>query len=194
MNKKQAYTLGFFFADGYLNPKQGRIAVEILKDDMDQLKHVFDSFLDWNRYDRQRTNDGVHRRPQSQIVKGNQILCNSMVSQGYHIPRDGTKALKHIPEKLHYMWFRGFFDGDGNIYHKNYQRQISVSGPKDMDWSFFLNQFPNFKTSKRSNASIYRICSLQNIVSFMSYLYPNCWDGIGLKRKWNTYCGIVNSN
>ena len=68
---------------------------------------------------------------------------------------------------------------------------MSLCGPADMNWEFIFNQFPYFKQYKTKYGSRVITYSARNIYKFMNYLYPNGYDNIGLRRKWDKYLVIL---
>jgi len=185
-NEKQAYTLGFMFADGHIN-KVNCISIDCVSVDIENISSTLYSLLDWNVHKSHRDRNGVMCQPQTMLYKGNKELALYLKKHGYGPNRNGNLALSIIPKKAKHMWFRGYLDGDGCLYYnkKNYLRQLAFSGPHTLDWSFIMNNFDGFY--KHSNSLSCRTSKLDNIVSFMNYIYPKGYDGVGLYRKYNKY-------
>lgn len=191
MSPESAYAHGLFFADGSIYTRTYRLSLEMKSEDLDDLIPILMSLTDWNVYRRQRTRKQSLCQPITMLYKGNKTLCNSLCETGYYKPKDAQLAIDNIPPRLQFMWFRGFFDGDGCYYHhpKQYLYQISIAGDHDYDWSF-LPDF-GFKIQNGKTGSHARLTSKSRCVAWMSYLYPNGYDGIGLERKWSKYHNTI---
>lgn len=199
MNELQAYTLGFLFGDGNIYPPNYRISIHGVTNDIKQLEHIFYEYLDWRKF----TNNNVHRynvksQPATILYKGNKQLCYKLMNEGYYIPRNGALAINSIPKKYQFMWVRGLFDADGCLYHYNPNpakalKQLSITGPRNFDWSFITKKLDYFKVHNMKTGSQIRVCSIRNIVKFMDYIYPKGFDNNGLQRKYKVYESMLQA-
>ncbi len=190
-----AYLLGFIWADGTVYQPNGGITIACVKEDMDTLEKVFDKIGLWRKTSLQFGK----RRLQRVFRTYNRTLCNWFVSMGYKEKsiRDCNLILKHIPKNLHYMFFRGYFDGDGCIYiNKSGNAGVSVAGSYSQDWSSFielgkeLNITFSILRRKQStgNSSTINLRRNKFIMPFLNYIYQNYeQDSIGLDRKYKKF-------
>jgi hypothetical protein len=184
------YSLGYFFADGSIYTPTYRLSIEGVAEDLLPMVHIFNSIVNWKLYERNRTRNDNQCKPALTLYKGSKKLTTQLIDQGYYQPFCGIKPLSFVPDEYKYLWYRGFFDGDGCVYYnkQQYLKQVSISGKYDMDWQFITNTFPFFTCRKVTGKNSYsqcRIASLPNIKSFHGFLYPNGYDDIGLKRKFD---------
>lgn len=192
---ESVYLLGFLWADGCV--RDGRISIGIQIEDGEKLKNVFLSAIPFRMlvFDKKRYE--VETKKILSFRKGNLLIYNRLLSLDYHQKSklSPTRVLSEIPENMHHLFWRGFFDGDGSVYH-NYEKamnSICLAGSFDQDWSdllLFLEKNKIFarvvKVEKDKSKSSSVVFSKYNEVKmFLDLMYPNGWDGIGLKRKFD---------
>lgn len=198
-NKYEAYTLGFFYADGYIYNKgvNNNMRIEIKEEDGQHLHHIFNHLIEWNVYSRQRE----HWKPTITFHKGNKALCKQLCDWNYKSKLNFN--LDHICTKYLRYWLLGFLDGDGSMYlhPKQYLRQITFSGPYDMDWQFLTNiltinaighKHSTQINSANSRSSKIRITNRLSITNFGQCVYPNGFE-FGLKRKYDKYVEMMQT-
>jgi hypothetical protein len=189
LTPETVYILGFLWADGYI--RNDTIRLELIKEDVDDIKELFDSTGKWNYYTRKRKN----RKEQAILHTNNKLIASFLKEKGYS-PKTYISAesiLQHIPENIKPLWFRGFFDGDGHLRTKydkgNYQAVIS--GHIEQNWKFMENLLNNLQISysisiiknKKGNSSRISIYNKENINKLCSYLYTGFDDIKTLLRK-----------
>lgn len=184
-SKNSAYLLGLLWADSSVKPHTSRVELECIKTDIDEIKNVFLKTGDWGYKTRAR----IGRKPQATLYLTNKAFHNFLLENNYLNKSGGSakKILDTIPKKHHYLWLRGFFDGDGNFYCKDKTNQLSISGCYAQDWSF-MDDFikGNVCQIKRKNGfsqSTWRICKKLEIIKFINFIYPDFDCDIGFSRK-----------
>jgi len=206
--KEAAYVLGLLWADGYMNGgRPNRIAIEIVADDFDAIRGVFDATGSWSVSRRKRKN----RRPQACATICNKPLSEFLLSFGYGEKnvRSACGILEKLPIDLRTYWWRGFFDGDGCFYSRRHVRQretkesyehvaqMSLAGGLKQDWGFaeklltglgicFAIQRRSHRKRKKSSSSSVRVTNKEGIRKFGEYIYGE-YDGVGLRRKYEAW-------
>ena len=201
-DEKLVYWLGFFWADGHIR-KHGRkhaISMEIQEGDAKILETVFN--LAVSPKQSTRTREGrlptvcfrMSDKALGLFLEGNDYLEKSR--------EEPSKILRLIPEKLHYFWWRGFFDGDGCISfgRKSRYKSLSISGRYDYEWKEFSNLLNKLKikfkirrsigkTGRNSKVEIFRY---EDIDKFFSFIYKNRVFDFGLRRKFEKFLELKN--
>lgn len=201
------YLLGFLWADAHITServvkkkKEHSIRLEINNKDGRNLKQLIMSTGLWNYSERKRKERAKH--PLSLFAKNNKFFHSFLVNNGYdRRTRGADEILAIIPRHLHFMWFRGFFDGDGHV-GVNWDSSsfaCSMSGEFNQNWRFLtrtltelgINYSITRNTTKKGHQYSYVaiLGGRQGVLEFASYLYgPNLiWDGLGLKRKFERF-------
>ena len=185
--KELAYFLGFFWADGYNILKSNYCIIEIVKEDLDDVLHIFKKVYDFNYTERARKN----RKPQAAINTSSSELKEFLVENGKYpkTSESHKKILNYIPEAYKKYFIRGLFDGDGCFYHKGTMRQVYISGNYDQDWDYLTEYLSglgfNFKKHQRAGRNKYsfiRCTTRETICEFIHWLYEE-EDDIYLHRK-----------
>jgi len=200
---EKAYTLGFLWGDGnLLNIKNSNLfypRLEILKEDLEQIKDLFKVWGHWHEYTRKRDN----RKEQSIITLYDKDLGWFLSKYDYLIKssNEPTKILEIIPEYLKPLWWRGWIDADGCFYfnQKQYFRQFSLAGSYQLSWEESKKLFTKLKIfkynmqytlNKKSKSSIIRINNKKDINLLGNYIYQDSFF-IGLERKRIKYNSII---
>jgi hypothetical protein len=194
-----AYLLGLLWADGHVKSinLSGSIRFGNITSDIDDIRHVFHKTGDWNFYEmgRQRAN----WKDQTAIVINEKTLFNFLKDHDYETKSGGSpiKILSHVPEHLRHYWWRGYFDGDGNLYIGKHCHQISMASTYDQDWSFALSLMATLGvkgsicqtiSKKGHKSSTLRICGIENCKRFCEFIYAGYeLDKIGFSRKYQKY-------
>lgn len=207
---ESAYIFGLLWADGFTgNPTNCSIKIEIIEEDLQELKPIFDSTGKWKYYRRQRQT----WKPVGTGCINNRKLFEFLVENNYQNKSGGSanNILNHIPTNLHHYFFRGLIDGDGCFYFhkKQYLHQFSVSSTFDQDWGYFTdflikNDILNFsisrrtrlnpKTNKENSHSVLRISSRSEVIKLGEIIYKDYeLSPIGLTRKYKKFLEIVKA-
>jgi len=195
--KEAAYFLGYFWADGYLGTsKMYTLNLQILLSDFKAVEPVFDILGTWGKFFRQPKN----RQKQGIYYVSNKLLKEFLLTKNYG-NRNLGPILDFIPKHLLKYWYRGYLDGDGNIYIKNSTVQLCFASSLNQNWDFIeilakqLEVF-HYKVNRyiRPNGnkfSTIRTSSRPDTLKILNYIYEN-YDGIGLSRKYEKYIQIYN--
>ena len=196
--KELAYFLGFFWADGYVREKDNNIIIEIVEDDANNLKPIFDRLATFSIYKRKREG----RQVQVSFRYLSKEVVQFFISLGKyaHSVESHKKILNYIPECYHIYFLRGLIDGDGCFYLGNKGcHQFSIASSINQDWSSLileleklgLNLSINKESYNSGNSSRIRCSNTKNIKKFIEILYK-VKDNIWLTRKYNKAISILN--
>ncbi len=193
-----AYLLGFLWADGCVRPvgASGWVALNNRSDDMADIREVLKRTGSWCFYSYPTRKRAKH--PQTMVRTSGAELYRFLDAHDYRSKSASPdKILSHIPEHLHHYWWRGYFDGDGNLYIGKHCHQISFASTYEQDWSFAMDLCTQLNirftvtqsvSTKRYKSSTFRVCGIENCKTLGAYLYRGYdTDGIGLKRKHIKY-------
>jgi len=122
-NKDSAYVLGFFMADGCVEPHFNRISCELSMKDYDHLVNIRNLIGSTNPICKKKT------RYSCSLAIHNKKMVNDVVSKGM-IPRKTTRVrLPYMPDEVFKDFLRGYIDGDGSIwYERNNYIRMSILG------------------------------------------------------------------
>ena len=183
-----AYILGFLWADGYII--RNEIRLEIVKDDLDHIKPILESIGTWTYSYRDRSRNGVKTKTSGRAVTSNRKLKEFLACHDY------DKKLSKIPNELKHYFFRGFVDGDGNIYPP--KKRITLSGSLKQDWDFISKICDELKIKhniyrniNKSTNSVVEINGINGVI-FGNYIFKG--NEFGLKRKSDKFNKIKKDN
>jgi intein-encoded DNA endonuclease-like protein len=171
-----------------------RISLKLCLQDMLTVEKVLYFFGAWNSHEQVSKNK--NRQDTKCLRSGDRRFIKFLRENGY---KDKSRIspsliLGKIPRDLHYLFWRGFFDGDGCISISNGDKfaSICLAGSYSQDWTDLENllKFLNIKyrierkiQHSRSRGSKILFCS--NAGVFCEYIYFNREnDKIGLDRKY----------
>jgi hypothetical protein len=201
--KEIAYVLGLLWADGWLHKTYNTVNCQLLKNDMQELIHIFNTFGEWKQYERL-----IHKKIQMRLH-----LCNPVFSQflkqNDYLQKSGTspeKILEFIPDEFKNYWWRGYLDGDGCIYIGKDKNTVTFTSTYNQDWTFFykLAEKMNIKITKRlvvrktkdgkeNRNSEISIMRKGDCKIFCDYVYKEYFlDNIGLSRKYSKYLTLLS--
>lgn len=115
----KAYILGFFYADGYHNPKLNQISITLQEKDKDILSEInkrIQPTKPLTFIKRSGEKDGCNRQNQYRMVINSKYMSSIFTKRG--LDNNKTSSLdypSYIPEELERHFIRGYFDGDGWI-------------------------------------------------------------------------------
>jgi len=185
-----AYLLGFLWADGNVTKDGYKVSVNFLDDDFQDIKHIF-SFPDsWGFYNKKSPNKRKLISCQFHSKVFNNFLCDF----DFHIKSGSSacKILNHLPQDMRPYWWRGYFDGDGNLFFDKKQKILSITSCYQQNWDFYIELCDQLEIVPR----IYQVkhiydhsrISIQNrveILKFLDFIYQG--ERVGLLRKYNKY-------
>jgi len=112
-NPSSAYVLGFFMADGCVEPKYNRISCELSMKDYEHLVNIRNLIESRNPICVKKT------RYSCSLSIHNRKMVNDVISKGM-IPRKTTRVkLPEMPDNIFNDFLRGYIDGDGSIWYNN---------------------------------------------------------------------------
>lgn len=201
-----SYILGLLWTDGdcHKNKYHNDIRVEIIKKDLDDIRHIFDKVGKWGYYNRKRKN-----RKETAILKTSNrplleyLYLNDFNKKSFASP---DKILDKIPSQLKSYFFRGIIDGDGCFYNGKRLKLLSVTSSVDQDWKYLEDLFHDLnveykikrkehksKDGNISHSSLVYVVGIDRISIIGDYIYKDFeFDNIGLKRKYEKYLLIKN--
>jgi hypothetical protein len=207
---EMSYFFGLFWADGHVrNNKKGanEIIIHNLKNDIDIFFKIFGSFGKWKLQKPKQA--FLHGKPCG-IMQVMSIVDlkfkNFLVEHNAHIKSSGispTSLINLIPENLKKYFYRGFLDGDGNVYSslKHNKIKVAFTSTYEQDWRFLTDKFNEFNITYKIYKRIYKngkrstlnICGYKNCEMFLNYLYEGYEnDQIGLLRKYTNFKNFIN--
>lgn len=198
------YFLGRYWADGYSRYP----SLDCKRADLIHLKPWLKSFGFKIKLRQSYRNGKKWGKPQSRVS-----FCRSNFSilflrdNGFFEKSRSSPSiiLSKIPADRHYLFWRGFFDGDGCIQcskniHKRGKKEIAFWGSINQDWSDLIHLLNKLQIKYTKRAYIRKcgksscICfyAFKSMINFCEYIYSNFDDRpIGLKRKWKTYQRLI---
>lgn len=200
-SEDKAYFLGFLYADGYNNQKEGRVTLSLADQDLNVLEK-FNECLNSNKpiYNKQRTNG-----------KGMNIVELSFNSRKFSddLAKLGCVQAKtfklkfptsdQVPEHLHRHFIRGYFDGDGYISKK--QNRFEIVGTLEFCEELIEIFYQNLKINpskirirhpeRNHNIRILIYYGLNNIYTTYPFLYNDA--NIYLERKKDKFSKLYNN-
>lgn len=200
--KELAYFLGCFWSDGTVQPGHG-YAIEILKDDADNIRDIFNKVATF--YESNRIRDGRREQVTFRLNTHKDITDLFVFLGKYSSSTEGfEKIINYIPIEYRNYFIRGYFDGDGCLYishNKTLVVQISFAGRYEQDWKYMVHYLGTLglpcKISRRETKiqkSSAIICSNPfQIKEFLSNIYGEN-DGIYLHRKYEKVDFILNTD
>lgn len=191
-NQYLIYLLGFWWADANISPTT--LFLEIEESDAVQIKEIYKQICNFSIYIRpKRIND----KQTNTLLICQKSLCSILKQYDYDEKsfNEPFKILAAIPKEYHYLWWRGFFDGDGNVRVDTKGRYgFNMSGNVSRSWvclkhvlKYLKIKFSLYK-SNPSKSQKYSAIICQNkdgFKKFFNYIYKNRdIDEIGLLRKY----------
>ena len=192
-NESNAYFLGLFYADAYVNTKNNN--VEITLKDLELIKKI-------NKYIANNTckisiktaMGGTYYR----IFICNQTIVKDLIRHGCHQKKSLTLKAPNIDRQLIRHFIRGYLDGDGCIDINFSKRRFGISFIGTLD---VLNYIRNYtfeimgskgSITKRdiSNCYCLRYGGRINTYKILFWLYKD--STIHMERKYQKYKSIVD--
>lgn len=206
LTDEEIYILGFLWADGYLNGNnktKRNLQCQIVYDDFLDLEKTFNSVGRWGKCKREASiKNGVSRQARICLTISDTQLINKFIvldfdKKSYISP---NKFLNIIPQNKHYLFYRGYVDGDGCFYITNKAKHFFIGSTYNQNWSHIKQLFKQLNINTyniqksisklgHKNSRI-RISNLDGVKKIAQYIYQDRLD-IGLKRKYEKvqdYC------
>jgi len=194
------YFLGFFWADGWLSDFSiRRIKFKINNIDFHDAITPnigrLGNFWNYREYD--PPSDKPHWKKSSVFEVSNLYLWQFLDQYDYQIKTGASacKILTAIPENLRHYWWRGYFDGDGNIsdgracfhacYEQDWKFLLDLGKILDIDFEIDREDRGDRKGSKGSISNYPYVKRLHN------YMYQG--EQFGLKRKLDRFVDYLTN-
>lgn len=196
MEKELAYLLGYFYADGYLNRRNGNVGyptLEMIKSDSENIIYCLNKINSiYTISYRFRSNSKNEQACIRILAKDINIeLFRNILSDKINM----SNILLYINDKDLCYFLRGFFDGDGCIsIRKGISNCLYFYGSFDQDWSLVFDILKNLnikytfqqiirKSGKHKSTHIC-ISNKCGINILYEYMYPDRKYNFGLFRKY----------
>lgn len=190
---ENAYLLGLMWADGYVDKKY-QIELCLKSDDFDSIKPLIETYgYEKFKYSQKIYKGNIFGKLRGLFKISNVNLNQYLRTIGYREKStiSPKQVLETIPDSYKYLWWRGYFDGDGCFYYKLPSFKFTIWGSIDQDWKCVLNLYSQLnidsytpykynRTSGKSSCII--VSSKKHINTIGNYIYQSL-NHIGLKRK-----------
>ena len=207
---EKASILGFLFADGYNNEKEGKIRIGLHKKDIDYLYIINDIIQPDKKRPISFTHSPKFKNIKDQNRKNRNIACLSIYCKkiSVDLSKLGCKQAKSLTARFPDLnsifmpsFALGYFDGDGSIsfyqdkekgYKRNYQVNLCVSDNFGMKIKEILEKNLSIHTCliKKGKISSISISGNNQVRKFMDWIYKD--SPVKLKRKYAIYLEMVD--
>lgn len=217
--EEKAYWLGFLYADGcitrfYRNEKLKSMSLELTLQEEDK-EHLqkFLAALQSNVPIQNKTIGGKYKA--NRVVINCTSMCRDLINLGCTPQKSLILEFPSediLPKSFINSFIRGYFDGDGGVFYKEYEIYDKKQDKKYLSYSYTcyfsgtkqmlktISQIlseNNIKTSEvkkdnRNNVYGLRIHNPENIQNFAKYIYNN--STVNLSRKFDKFFFIASNN
>jgi hypothetical protein len=195
-NSIKSYILGLLYADGTMYKNKNNEyhkQVRLKLTDIDLLEDV-NKALNYDKPLLQYKKEKEHHKDFKVLIICNHKIYDDLIKIGIYKNKTFDCKLPVIDDNLMHHFIRGFFDGDGTIYHnkKNNAGEVSFVGTDEMcnDICEYLNNVLKINSSviirekKYSKGiSTFRMRRKNDIIKFYNYIYNINDNDIFLERK-----------
>jgi hypothetical protein len=181
--KESAYVIGFFLADGCVEPHLNRISCELSMKDYNHLFNIKKLMDCENPICIKKT------RNSCALYIHNKKMVNDIIIKGV-IPNKSARArLPEVPEEFLRDLIRGYFDGDGSFYQDNSKKTYQFLGninfisdlEKKLEKIGCSKKNPSIHNKGSVNCYRIRYSSKEDIKKIFNFMYySNCFN---LTRK-----------
>jgi hypothetical protein len=120
--EQKAYILGFLYADGYNNQKQGKVIISLKESDIELLEKI-NNTIQPNKPIKEISFEFNRKKGMKTSDQQRMVICSRKISDALSklgCPQAKTFILEfptedQVPSTLHRHFIRGYFDGDGSI-------------------------------------------------------------------------------
>lgn len=197
--QEKAYILGFLYADGYNNEKEGCVKLGLQSSDKIVLDFFSKEIKLSDNYNYEKCKSNILR-----LGLNSRILSNTLTKLGCHQAKTFTLKFpteQQVPSHLIRHFIRGYFDGDGCAYKLKRQKAIRVSFSGCRKFIDELNNILHniIKTTLRKLSTLNNnplSATLEynkhsDILLLYNYLYDN--STFYLERKHNKFISYINN-
>lgn len=128
-NEHKAYWLGFLYADGYHQETRYRIKLSIQEKD-DYILEEFRKDINSNKPIKTEKPKNINWQNMKTVQLASKYLSARLKELGIHQNKSFTVKFptnKQVPDHLIRHFIRGYFDGDGCIYHNSRYKTYRLS-------------------------------------------------------------------
>lgn len=177
-SEEKAYWLGFLYADGYVNNKQGLLKIALHQQDENHLNKFLYSLE--SNYEIKE-----YRKGYKEIRIWSRTLINGLIKHGCNQAKSGTiKFPNFLNKELTRHFIRGYFDGDGGvgINSDNMKMTLSFTGldsflesiSNNLNINLNINKKKYYKRKENSPQFGSIFYSGTNIISLIcNYIYKD---------------------
>ena len=198
-SSEMAYVLGFIFADGTVfKNKRGAFFLEITSTDVEIIKKIRKIMNSDHKIGiREPKKAGWKRSYRLQI--GSKEMVNDLMRFGVIQNKSLVVSFPKVPDKFLRHFIRGYFDGDGGVYIKKYNRKDRPSSSWVFSTRFtsgsrkFLEGLWNSLRGTLSGGFIYKknrcfdlAFSTNDSLALFKFMY-NSQSSLFLRRKYRTF-------
>lgn len=197
----KAYILGFFLADGNINPSKQTISMSLQEEDFEVLEKIRNEigsgkeleYLDYsNKHD-----FGYTYKNQYRLLMFSRHMCDSLQTHGM-IPNKSLKLeFPNIDKSLYRHLIRGYFDGDGSVYQyiKNENNKpIRLTITSTDSFCEKIKEIAEqelgiycgiYDASNKNGVTKVLSLSTESSIKFMDWMYE--YADLYMQRKYNRY-------
>lgn len=185
--EKQAYWLGFMFADGYVHSNLRDFGITLSEKDQNHVQKFADDIEFTGSVKVYPATQGSYSTSNyARIVPASKKVCTDLISHGC-IPRKTHFTDKPIgvPKELNRHFIRGVVDGDGGIYI--YENNFSIEIVGDLGLLEWIKQVSPVELSAlQKHKTIWRIRTKSSTaLQFANWLYED--STVSLNRKYDKF-------
>lgn len=203
-SETDAYTLGFWFSDGWITSK-GQAGLKIHKNDFQTLKKIKDNICPELSL--------MYEKNNALLLVSSKQFRDNLKSYGITIDKSYSDfKLPDLPPHLVRHFIRGYFDGDGTVYYDKKQLRVNICSItlqilKDIQQELSLNNIYSVINTEIREGKTYRVPTgysnnLKNMhrlfirkKSDLKLLYEYLYEDatIYLDRKYNKFLNYINT-
>ena len=198
----KAYILGLLYADGYNNPNNNSIVLSLdIKDKklLEEIKKKCGSNKPLNCYTYKHKDGYVDRRP-CILTLTSKHMCESLAKHGMISNKSFVLTFPtFLSPNLYSHFFRGYFDGDGCLYHNKKENKnliqltsskiFCIEAQKYLQETLGINVYMMHNKGHTDNTWNLRIFAKSYVKKFMDWIYQDAT--IYLHRKYDLYNKFV---
>lgn len=195
----KAYILGFFYADGSNNRNKCTVSMSLEEGDFDILEKIrkeieSEKELEFLNYSNKH-DFGYTYKNQYRLLLFSSHICDSLIRHGMVPNKSLILEFPEIRDDLLPHFIRGYFDGDGSVYHGKRKTQFTLTITstnsfcntlKDIVEKFVGINCHIYDASNHNGVTkVFAISGRNQIKSFMDWIYNDA--DLFLQRKYDRY-------
>lgn len=208
-SKEMAWVLGFIFADGCVllgHRNGGILSIGVAEKDLEILEKINKALNSQYPIRKKLTNSQTYCY---RLDISHRSIVDDLINLGVTPRKSKTLSWPNIPKPYVWHFIRGYYDGDGSIFHgKGYtnkqgasklQLRTSVLGTKvflEGILNEFQNHYPEYtpKIQDKSSAGYFRleISGTRSALALCNLLYKDSNENTRLQRKYLNYIKFID--